>query len=35
MDKEKAKDWTESQKTRATEIANEFLEGKIKSIPKD
>jgi len=32
---EKALDWTLQQKQKGNEIATKFLEGKIKSIPKE
>ena len=35
VDKEKAADWTEEQKEKANTIANDFLEGKVQSIPQE
>ena len=35
MTNEKALDWTASQKAKGNDIATQFLEGKIKSIPKE
>lgn len=32
--KEKALDWTESQKEKANKIGSDFMAGKIRSIPK-
>lgn len=35
MDRTKAKDWTKQQKEKANKIANEFLSGRLSSIPQE